>query len=309
VFYGPFAAANKIQIQEESFNQELAKIRSQVETGNLIWDMVSTTAINVATGCEEGLLEKIDWSKYFDTKVFRDVGGVSECGVPYLFVSGGLAYDGNRIKDNAPKTWADFWNVTKWPGKRGLLYRAEQTFEVALMADGVPPAKAMEVLSAPGGVDRALKKLEELKPHVHWWKNGAESINLLSTGEVAMAYAWNGRVASANKTNNLNLKMELGAGHVSGCQYWAIMKGSKKVDLAYKFINIMFDPAIQAEVATLKKGSPVVSNAKLNPEIAKLPGVFSTPEQWKSQAIIIDHKLRAAKTAEWRKWFAENIMN
>jgi putative spermidine/putrescine transport system substrate-binding protein len=87
------------------------------------------------------------------------------------------------------------------------------------------------------------------------------------------------------------------------------MKGSKKVDLAYKFINIMFDPAMQAEVATLKKGSPVVSNAKLNPEIAKLPGVFSTPEQWKSQAIIIDHKLRAAKTAEWRKWFAENIMN
>ena len=82
VFYGPFATANKITIQEESFNQELAKIRSQVETGNLIWDMVSTTAINVATGCEEGLLEKIDWSKYFDTKVFRDVGGVSECGVP-----------------------------------------------------------------------------------------------------------------------------------------------------------------------------------------------------------------------------------
>ena len=37
VFYGPFAAANKIQIQEESFNQELAKIRSQVQTGNLIW--------------------------------------------------------------------------------------------------------------------------------------------------------------------------------------------------------------------------------------------------------------------------------
>src|SRR5688500_14830687 len=114
VFYGPFANANKITIQEESFNQELAKIRSQVETGNLIWDIVSTTAINVATGCEEGLLEKVDRSKYFDTKLFRDVGGVSECGVPYLFVSGGLAYDANRIKDG-PKTWAEFWNVTKWP--------------------------------------------------------------------------------------------------------------------------------------------------------------------------------------------------
>jgi len=105
VFYGPFAAANKIQVQEESFNQELAKIRSQVETGNLIWDMVSTTAINVATGCEEGLLEKIDWAKYLDPKAFQDVGGISQCGVPYLFVSGGLTYDGNRIKEG-PKTWA-----------------------------------------------------------------------------------------------------------------------------------------------------------------------------------------------------------
>ena len=49
-------------------------------------------------------------------------------------------------------------------------------------------------------------------------------------------------------------------------------------------------------------------NAKLDPEIAKLPGVFSTAEQWKQQ-INIDAKLRSEKTAEWRKWFAENIMN
>jgi putative spermidine/putrescine transport system substrate-binding protein len=274
VFYAPFANANKIQIQEESFNQELAKIRSQVETGNLIWDIVTTTAINVATGCEEGLLEKVDWSKHLDPKLFREVGGISECGVPYLFVSGGLAYDGNRIK-NGPKTWADFWNVTKWPGKRGLLYRAEQTFEIALMADGVPPAKVMEVLAAPGGVERALKKLDELKPHIHWWKNGAESITLLASGEVAMAYAWNGRVASANKTNNLNLKMELGAGHVSGCQYWAIMKGSKNKDLAIKFIQYAVGAPQQADFVRVISYGPANRDAYAlltDAEKATLPG-------------------------------------
>ena len=53
----------------------------------------------------------------------------------------------------------------------------------------------------------------------------------------------------------------------------------------------------------------LVTNAKLDPEVAKLPGVFTTPEQWKTQAIIVDHKLRGEKTGEWRKWFAENIMN
>jgi putative spermidine/putrescine transport system substrate-binding protein len=189
-------------------------------------------------------------------------------------VSGGLAYDGNRIKEG-PKTWADFWNVAKWPGKRGLLYRAEQTFEIALMADGVPPAKAMEVLSAPGGVERALKKLDELKPHIHWWKNGAESITLLASGEVAMSYAWNGRVASANKTNNLNLKMELGAGHVSGCQYWAIMKGSKNKDLAIKFIQYAVAAPQQADFVRVISYGPANRDAYAlltDAEKATLPG-------------------------------------
>ena len=53
----------------------------------------------------------------------------------------------------------------------------------------------------------------------------------------------------------------------------------------------------------------MVLDAKLDPAVAKLPGVFTSADQWNKQAIIIDHKLRAEKTAGWRKWFAENIMN
>ena len=82
--------------------------------------------------------------------------------------------------------------------------------------------------------------------------------------------------------------------------------------LAYALVharNVALDPQVQAEVAKFKKGSPVVLDAKLDPAIAKLPGVFTSVDQWNKQAIIIDHKLRAEKTAEWRKWFAENIMN
>ena len=98
-------------------------------------------------------------------------------------------------------------------------------------------------------------------------------------------------------------------GAVLGIDTIGIMKGTKKADLAYKFINTILDPAVQAEIAKLKKGSPVVSNAKLDPEVAKLPGVFTTPEQWSKEAMIIDHKLRAEKTGEWRKWFTENVIN
>ena len=197
--------------------------------------MVSVTAINEATACEEGLLEKIDWSKLLDPKDFEEVGGFGKCGLPNNFVSGGLTYDLAVIPDDkAPKTWADFWDVKKYPGKRGLLYRAEQTIEVALMADGVEPKDAMKVLAAPGGVERAFKKLAELKPHINWWKSGDELMQNILTGDVVMTFAWNGRVAGANRANNRKLKIAFEAGHVSGSQMIAVMKGTPRKDIAYR---------------------------------------------------------------------------
>ena len=263
-YYKPWTAKTGNTVVDDAFNQELAKLRTQVETNNVTWDVVSVTAINEATGCEEGLLEPIDWSKLLDPKDFEEVGGFGKCGVPNNFVSGGLVYDGDVIPaDKAPKTWADFWDVKKYPGKRGMLYRAEQTFEVALMADGVPPRDAMKVLAAPGGPERALKKLAELKPYIKWWKSGDESIQNILSGDVVMTFAWNGRVAAANKANKRNLKIEFGAGHVSGSQMIAVMKGSKKTKLATDFIQFISQPQPQADFARALLYAP--ANAKAYP--------------------------------------------
>ncbi|MEJ1160464.1 ABC transporter substrate-binding protein [Prosthecomicrobium sp. N25] len=291
-YFEPFAKATGHKVVDDAFNQELAKIRSQVETKNLQWDVVSVTAINEATGCEEGLLEKIDWSKYLDPKDFEAVGGIGKCGLPNNFVSGGLVYDADVIPaDKAPKTWADFWDVQKYPGKRGLLYRAEQTFEIALIADGVPPADAMKVLAAPGGVERALKKLGELKPHIKWWKSGDESMQNILTGEVVMTFAWNGRVAAANRNNKRNLKIVFGGGHVSGSQYIAVMKGTPKKDLAIEFIRFSSAPEQQAEFARRIDYAP--ANAKAYPlmsdaERATLPSGHMDKASLQSGQLYLD---------------------
>jgi len=130
----------------------------------------------------------------------------------------------------------------------------------------------------------------------------------IANGETPVQIILSG-IAFHNIAQGVNMKIVIPKeGAVVGIDNVAIMKGTKKADLAYKFINTLYDPEIQAEIAKLKKGSPAVLNAKLDPEIAKLPGVFTTAAQWKQQ-INIDAKLRAEKTAEWRKWFAENIMN
>jgi len=254
-WYGAFTKATGIKIVEDNWNQELAKVRAQVETKSIKWDVVEITALNLSAACEEGLVERVDWSRYFEPKDFEDAGGLPPCGVPMLNASGGLAYDADRIKA-PPRTWADFWDVKKWPGKRGMLYRAEQTLEVALMADGVAPKDVMSVLSAPGGVDRAFRKLDELKPHIHWWKSGSESMQLLATGETVLTYAWNGRVAAANKADKRNFKIVFEAGFVNGNNSFAVMKGSANKDAAIKFIQFAVSPQPLAEFAQIIQYGP-----------------------------------------------------
>lgn len=234
-FYKPFAEMKKVNVVEDSWSQEYAKLRSQIDTGNVRWDIVEINYNNVALGCEEGLLEKIDWAKYVNVKDFEAVGGVHPCGVPMNMVANGIVYDADKIKDG-PKTWADFWDVNRWPGKRALLNRPT-SIVFALLADGVPTTDIIKVLSSPGGVDRAFKKLDELKPHIRWWRNGAEPIEMVATGEVVMAQAWNGRVATAIRNDKRNFKISYAGGVTGGNQYVAIMKGSKNRDLAIEFIK------------------------------------------------------------------------
>ncbi len=154
-----------------------------------------------------------------------------------------------------------------------------------------------------------MDKLKALKPNFKaFYTNDANSQQLIANGEtpVQVVLSMNAHyMAGEGVPIQVVIPKE---GAILGIDTAAVMKGTKKADLAYKFINTTLDPGVQGEIANFKKGSPVVTNAKLDPEVAKLPGVFSTPEQWKSQAIVIDHKLRAEKTAEWRKWFAENII-
>jgi putative spermidine/putrescine transport system substrate-binding protein len=62
------------------------------------------------------------------------------------------------------------------------------------MADGVPPERVYEVLRSPGGIERAIRKVEQLKPHVAvWWTSGAQHAQLMKDGEVDMITGWNGR--------------------------------------------------------------------------------------------------------------------
>ena len=197
-------------------------------------------------------------------------------------------------------SWEDLWS----PELEGMV--ALPDFD---------PSHIIAAASKLEGVDiadwtQAEDKLLALKPNLKaFYTNDANSQQLLSTGETPVQVLLS---MNAYYMQSQGLDVELAIpkeGAVLGIDTMGITTGSTKQDLAYQFINAALDPEVQAKIAEIKKGSPVVSNVELSPELASLPGIFTTPEQWESQTLIIPHEFRAEMTGEWRQWFSENMIS
>ncbi|SOF00997.1 putative spermidine/putrescine transport system substrate-binding protein [Burkholderia sp. OK233] len=231
-FYEPFekATGNKITVVE--YNGETAKVKAMVEAKAVNWDVVELESGELNRGCDDGLFEQLDWSKI--AKKPDLVPGASQaCGVGFVVWAMANAYNADKLK-TAPTSWADFWDVKKYPGKRGMRKGARFNLEIALMADGVAPKDVYKVLGTKAGQDRAFKKLDELKPNIQWWEAGAQPPQFLVAGDVVMSTVFNGRIDAARKEGQ-NLKI-MWNGSIQDLDYWAIPKGSPNKALAEQFI-------------------------------------------------------------------------
>ena len=182
--FEPYTAAKGIKIVEQEYGGEIAKIKAMIQAGNTTIDVVDVDAPTLIQGCDEGIYEKIDWSKIGDKSEWIS-GTTSECGVGTIVYATTLAFDGAKLA-NGPTTIKDLFDTQKFPGKRGLWKNPATNLEFALMADGVAPADVYKVLSTKDGVDRAFKKLDTIKKDVVWWESGAQAPQLLASGEVTM---------------------------------------------------------------------------------------------------------------------------
>lgn len=262
------ATGNKVVVVE--YNGEMAKLKAMVEAKKVSWDLVEVESGEIGRACEEGLLEKLDDSK-FGKKADFIPAAFQECGFGAFVWSTVLGYNADKLK-TAPKNWADFWDLKKFPGKRGMRKGARYNLEFALMADGVPTKDVYTVLSTKAGVDRAFKKLDELKPHIQWWEAGAQPPQFLVAGDVAMSTVFNGRIDAAQREGK-NLKVAW-AGSIYDLDYWVIPKGAKGKDAAEKFIAFSSTPEAQYNYASKIAYGPVNNNAlkRMDPKmLANLP--------------------------------------
>jgi len=243
-YYEPIAKEG-VKVTAVEYNGEQAKIKAMVDTKNVTWDVVEVESPDVARGCDEGLFEKLDYSK-IAPKADLLPSAVSECGVGVFVWSTVMAYNGDKLK-TAPTSWADFFDTKKIPGKRGMRKGARYNLEFALLADGVKPADVYKVLATKDGAERAFKKLTALKPSIQWWEAGAQAPQFLVAGDVVLSTVYNGRIDAANREGR-NLKIYWPGG-IYDLDYWVIPKGTAKKEAVYKFLNFAMKPEHQAVYA------------------------------------------------------------
>jgi putative spermidine/putrescine transport system substrate-binding protein len=268
VFARPFTIATTIPVQMETWEGGLDALRTQTKAADNTWDLVLVDGDELTTGCSEGLFEKLDWSAIGGKDHYLPQA-VSDCGVGGGVASLTLAWD--RDKFPAAPGWADFWDVAKYPGKRGLHRGVRGNLEFALIADGVSPGDVYKVLATSEGVDRAFRKLDQLKPYVVWWQDEAEAARILATGDVLMTSAPAPAINMVNRTAHRNFGLQWTAS-LYEVQSWAVVKGSPNLRAATQFLYFAGTPAIQARLVTVagEGGLAKGANDGLPAELAQI---------------------------------------
>lgn len=305
IYFKPFAEKSGKPLLDEAWDGGIGVLQAKVKAGNPNWDAVQVEVEELALGCADGLYEKIDWDKVGSKDKFIPAA-VNECGVGAIVWSTAIAYDSDKIADG-PKSWADFWDVQKFPGKRSLRKGPKYTLEFALMADGVAPAEVYKVLATPEGVDRAFKKLDELKANIVWWESGAQPLQLLASGEVAMASAYNGRITGINRTENRHFKV-VWPGSIYAVDSWVVLKDAENKDAAMDFIAFASKPENQAKLPEyVAYGLPNTDAAAMVPDNlkAELPTDPANMEQ--SLSLDVDFWIdnSEALTQRFNAWLAQ----
>lgn len=283
-FYKPYERSSGNQVTAAEYNGEMGLVKAMVDTGDVRWDVVQVEGPELMRGCEEGLFQRLDLSRIKADDLLP--GTLSECGAGLLVWSMAVAYNGDRV-GQPPRTMQDFWDVQNFPGKRGLRKGAKYTLEFALLADGVPRQDIYATLATDAGVQRAFKKLDQLKAHIQWWESGAQPMQFLASGDVVMSTTFNGRAFAAQEEGaNMGVMWD---GSIYAIDSWAIPRGSRHTEAALDFIALSLQPEQQKiHTEKLGYGSTNRKTAALLEESVQVR--LNTAEQNLAQALPMDNE-------------------
>lgn len=271
-----------------------SKLRTMVEAGEPIWDTVDVT--DTFLFANEDLFEDLDFDIVDASALDQDY--VHPKGIGCIVWSYNIGYNTEVVGDTVPQSWADVFDVEKFPGKRALRDRVYPMMEIALMADGVAPEDLY-----PLDVDRAFAKLDTIKDHVIWYSSNSVSQQLFVDQEVGVGVILNGRAFDVNRKGapvEINWNQ-----NIRSIDYLVIPKGAPNAEVAQHFMNATADADNQALMANTLAYAPVNPAAFANVEADVLPWLATSEENQAKGFLIRADYWRdnlEALTERWTEW-------
>ena len=221
--------------------------------------------------------------------------------------STGLAYNLNAIDvlwgGQRPTSWADFWDVERFPGKRGMFDAPQESIffaQFALNTDLLNESESRLAIArlTDQQVNQSFEKMEEIKPHIDEWIWGWECIRMLLGSELDICTTWSHRIWDAQQEMGGELLYYCyECGHVNQTDVFAIPLSAPNKTLAELFIAWTGHPHINVRLSNYIPDGPLNTNAlpllQHTPSaesIAALPTSPQAPER----AVLIDEKWLAS---------------
>lgn len=305
-FLKPFEKTTGIKVIETTL-PTLPKMKTMVEARNVEVDVADESGFVMVALANLGYLEPIDYEAVANEDVNNLLDQAKKkYAIGNYTISLGLGYRTDTFPGRShPKTWREFWDVAKFPGRRALAGGTRglrPQLEVALLADGVPPDRLY-----PIDEERAWKSLARIKPHiVKWWVDSGLPPQLLANREVALTSAFNGRI-DAVKREGQPIDFEFNEGEFR-LSYWVVPKGAPHRENAMRLIAFCMRPDRQAHFASLISYGPTNRAAFRHISADRAKELPSSPENMKKQWFHNEEwwAENAEKVfARWNSWILE----
>lgn len=304
-FFDPFTKATGVRVVPVavSYGEMMAKATAMQAAGKVEWDIISPQYYELAT-LDHMLMDLGDCGAMPNVAKEGTTGACGRYGVLYLTGGQVLTWDPKAFPNQKPTSWADLWDVQKFPGRRGLPNTGSPwaTMIASQLADGVAPDKLF-----PLDLDRVFRKLDQIKPHVAvWWRTGNQSQDIMRSGEVVMQLMWSG-TAYAAKRSGISLEWTYNQA-IADFGAWTILKGAPHPKAAQAFIDFyVTNPENHAAFSremgytTSSRAAAALLNAEEKKELISsdevLKQIISPDAKWLQAN-------RAAALERWNKWLA-----
>ncbi|MEQ9547001.1 MAG: ABC transporter substrate-binding protein [Marinobacter sp.] len=312
-YFEPFTEQTGIEVRTVVYNGGLQVLRDQLATGEVEWDVIDMIQSDASAACEEGLLETIppailepapDGASPEEDFM---TGAIDPCFITQIVFSTVIAYDDRAFPGVKPRTVADFFDLETFPGKRALRRAPVGLLEWALLSLSVPKEQLYDLLSTRRGLDLAFRRLDEIRDDIVWWTGGDESVELLTSGKVAMATGYNGRFFDAQVKEGAPISV-IWDGQLIGFNSWAIPRGTDQVAIAEQFIGFATRTENMAAQANRISYGPARRSARqhiglhVETRVPMRPHMPTAPEHM-ANAVIRDHRWYSQTVRLREQWF------